>query len=114
MAIVTGISVLRCGSLIPSMISRILYHLLLFGLFLMEISSSHTLHQYRQFALLGVLVLGILLCLIFIRPRGDRPLLLAQKHYLTGRERVYTVLSLGPLSIIFCLCVILMLIEVIF
>ena len=42
-SIVSGIAVLRSGSLIPSIFCRMLYHVMLFGLFAMEIWPNQTL-----------------------------------------------------------------------
>lgn len=112
-SIITGISVLRSGSLLPSMVCRILYHLLLFAMFTLEIRSDRS-HDYRLLLMLLIFAAGVLLCLIFIRPRRNYPGLVTQKHYLTLRERIKTIFHLGPLMIIFCLCIILMIIEVIF
>ena len=87
---------------------------MLFGLFAMEIWQSSFWQAYRPLFLFLVLIAGILLCLLSIRPTRKNPALLTQKHYLTLRERLYTVMHVGPLSIVLILCVILMVIEVIF
>lgn len=113
-SIVSGIAVLRSGSLIPSIFCRMLYHVMLFGLFTMEIWPNQTLQAYRPLFLFLVLLVGILLCLLSIRPTRKSPALLTQKHYLSMKERIYTTMHLGPLSVVFFLCIVLMVIEVIF
>ena len=47
-SIVSGIAVLRSGSLIPSIFCRMLYHVMLFGLFAMEVWPNQTLQAYRR------------------------------------------------------------------
>ena len=113
-SIVSGIAVLRSGSLIPSIFCRMLYHVMLFGLFAMEIWPNQTLQAYRPLFLFLVLLVGILLCLLSIRPTRKSPALLTQKHYLSMKERIYTTMHLGPLGVVFFLCIVLMVIEVIF
>ena len=113
-SIVSGIAVLRSGSLIPSIFCRMLYHVMLFGLFAMEIWPNQTLQAYRPLFLFLVLLVGILLCLLSIRPTRKSTALLTQKHYLSMKERIYTTMHLGPLSVVFFLCIVLMVIEVIF
>lgn len=113
-SIVSGIAVLRSGSLIPSIFCRMLYHVMLFGLFAMEVWPNQTLQAYRPLFLFLVLLVGILLCLLSIRPTRKSPALLTQKHYLSMKERIYTTMHLGPLSVVFFLCIVLMVIEVIF
>lgn len=112
--IVSGIAVLRSGSLLPSICCRILYHAMLFGIFWIEIDQSHLLLDYRPLFMLVVLTLGIILCLLSIRPTRKNPALLQQRRYLSTKERIYTAMHLGPLCIVFFLCMILMIIEVIF
>ncbi len=111
---VSGIAVLRSGSLLPSICCRIMYHLMLFGMFLLKVWQNRILLDYRPLFMLLFLALGIVLCLLSIRPTQKSPALLRQRHYLSARERVYTTMHLGPLSIVFFLCVVLMVIEVIF
>lgn len=113
-SIVAGIAVLRSGSLLPSIVNRIVYHVLLFVMFALEISPNRVLHHYRPLLMLAILLIGALGCAILIRPSKNNPALLKQKHYLTIRERLRIIMHLGPLSIIFCLCIVLMLIEVFF
>lgn len=113
-SLVSGVAVLRSGSVVPAIFCRLLYHVMLFGLFAMEIWQSSFWQSYRPLFLFLVLIAGILLCLLSIRPTRKNPALLTQKHYLTLRERLYTVIHVGPLSIVLILCVILMVIEVIF
>lgn len=114
MSIVTGIAVLRSSSLLPSILDQLVYHVLLFTLFYLEISPNRILHTYRPLMMCVVLLAGVILCFTVIRPTEKSPALLPQKHYLSGRERIQTLLRFGPLTIIFCLCVILMVIEVVF
>lgn len=113
-SLVSGVAVLRSGSVVPAIFCRLLYHVMLFGLFAMEIWQSSFWQTYCLLFLFLVLIAGILLCLLSIRPTRKNPALLTQKHYLTLRERLYTVMHVGPLSIVLILCVILMVIEVIF
>ena len=113
-SLVSGVAVLRSGSVVPAIFCRLLYHVMLFGLFAMEIWQSSFWQSYCSLFLFLVLIAGILLCLLSIRPARKNPALLTQKHYLTLRERLYTVMHVGPLSIVLILCVILMVIEVIF
>ena len=113
-SLVSGVAVLRSGSVVPAIFCRLLYHVMLFGLFAMEIWQSSFWQSYCLLFLFLVLIAGILLCLLSIRPTRKNPALLTQKHYLTLRERLYTVMHVGPLSIVLILCVILMVIEVIF
>lgn len=87
-SIVSGIAVLRSGSLIPSIFCRMLYHVMLFGLFAMEIWPNQTLQAYRPLFLFLVLLVGILLCLLSIRPTRKSPALLTQKH-LPFHERTH-------------------------
>lgn len=112
--IISGIAILRSGSLLPSICNRILYHLLLFSMFTPEIWPNRTLRTYRPLFLSCILLAGIVLCICSIRPSKKNPGLLSQKHYLSFRERVQTLLHLGPLMVIFCLCIALMVIEVVF
>ncbi|MGN1403778.1 MAG: type II CAAX prenyl endopeptidase Rce1 family protein [Ruminococcus sp.] len=114
MSIVTGIAVLRSGSLLPGILDQLIYHVLLFTFFYLEISPNRILHTYRPLLMFAVLLAGVILCLTAIRPTKKSPALLPQKHYLSSRERVQTLLHFGPLTIIFCLCVVLMVIEVVF
>lgn len=114
MSIVTGIAVLRSGSLLPAILDQIVYHVLLFSLFYFEISPNRILHTYRPLLMFAVFLLGVFLCIAVIRPAKKNPALLSQKHYLSFGERIYTLLHFGPLTIIFCLCAILMVIEVVF
>ena len=87
---------------------------MLFGIFWIEIDQSHLLSDYRPLFMLVVLTLGIILCLLSIRPIRKNPALLQQRRYLSTKERIYTAMHLGPLCIVFFLCMILMIIEVIF
>ncbi len=111
-SIVSGVAVLRSGSLLPSMINRIVYHVLLFAMFALEISPNRVMHQYRPLLMLAVFLVGALGCILLIHPSKYNPALLKQKQYLSMRERIRILMHLGPLSIIFCLCIVLMLIEV--
>lgn len=113
-AIVTGISVLRSGSLLSSIFSRVLYHVLLFAFFWLRIVPNIALSEHTFLLMLSLLLLGFLGCAAFMRTKKNDPALLTQKHYLTPRERMRTLIQTGPLSIIFGLCIALMLIEVIF
>lgn len=114
MSIVTGIAVLRSGSLLSGILNQIMCHILLFAFFFLEISSNRSLHTYRPLLMAAVLLTGVILCFTVIRPTEKSPALLSQKHYLSGRERIMTLLHFGPLTIIFCLCAFLMVIEVVF
>ena len=112
-AIVSGISVIRSGSLLVPILNRILYHLLLFLFFIMEIWPNQVLYSYRLLMMLGILLIGILGCLLLIRPSKQNPALMPQKHYISGKERIRLLFHMGPLAIIFFLCALLMVIEVI-
>lgn len=113
-SLVTGVAVLRSGSLLPAMGNRILYRILLFLLFGLEISPSRTLYRFRPWFLLIVLLVGVIGIAIFARPNRKDVGLVTQKSYLSVRERIQMMLHLGPLSIVFFLCIALMVIEVVF
>lgn len=113
LGIVTGISVLRSGSLLPAILCRIIYHMMLFALFTLGIFPKH-IQNYRFWLLFGIAAAGLLICVCTIRPNRLYPRLVTQKHYLSFRERIRTIFHLGPLMIVFLLCIILMIIEVIF
>lgn len=98
----------------PVLFCRVLYHVI-----------CRTVQPWKDLAepdapgipplfLFLVLLVGILLCLLSIRPTRKSPALLTQKHYLSMKERIYTTMHLGPLSVVFFLCIVLMVIEVIF
>lgn len=114
MSIVTGIAVLRSGSLLAGILDQLVCHILLFSFFYLEISPDGSLYSYRSLLMAAVLLTGLILCVTVIRPTEKSPALLPQKHFLTFRERLKTLLHFGPLTIIFCLCAILTLVEVMF
>lgn len=113
-ATVVGISVLRSGSLLPAFVDRILFHTLLFVFFWLRLLPYENSNEIRTFLMLLLLFAGILGCILLIRPTKSNPALLTQKHYLSGKERIETIIHASPLFIIFLLCLALMLIEVIF
>ncbi len=111
-AVVAGIAVLRSGSLLPAILNRMLCHLLMFGFF--WIRSKAASMNIQMLLMLAILTIGILGSLLFIRPRRTNPALLNQKHYLSPRERLRVIWNPGPLSVLFILCLVTMVIEVIF
>ncbi len=113
-AVIVGISVFRSGSLLPAFFDRMLYHILLFSFFWLKVIPNRKMADHQPLLMFLILFVGIIGCLIFIRPRKNDPALLQQKHYLSTKERFAVIVHLGPLSIIFILCIALMLIEVIF
>lgn len=73
-SLVSGVAVLRSGSVVPAIFCRLLYHVMLFGLFAMEIWQSSFWQSYCLLFLFLVLIAGILLCLLSIRPTRKIPL----------------------------------------